>query len=83
MCEEMGIDSTGISADTPRATLRRMLDEKPMTLEEYGRRLRLQSSKLARLYSTYRTMVVDQSRVKEADEIDNGELVSELNAGPR
>ena len=23
MCEEMGIDSTGISADTPRATLRR------------------------------------------------------------
>ena len=50
MCEEMGIDSTGISADTPRATLRRMLDEKPMTLEEYGRRLRLQSSKLARLY---------------------------------
>ena len=46
MCEEVGIDSAGISADTPRATLRRILDEKPMTLEEYGRRLRLQSSKL-------------------------------------
>ena len=50
MCEEVGIDSAGISADTPRATLRRMLDEKPITLDEYGRRLRLQSSKLARLY---------------------------------
>ena len=46
MCEEVGINSAGISADTPRATLRRMLDEKPMTVEEYGRRLRLQSYKL-------------------------------------
>lgn len=51
MCEEVGIDSTGISADTPRATLRRRLYEKPMTLDDYGRRLRLQSYKLVKLYS--------------------------------
>ena len=46
MCEEAGIDSEDISGYTPRATLRRIMDENQTSLDEYGWQLRLKSPQL-------------------------------------
>ena len=41
MCEEAGIDSEDISGYTPRATLRRIMDENQTSVNVYGLQLRL------------------------------------------